>query len=439
MNRRRPIRVPLDGGAVLFVEESRALPLVSIVVSLRSAASHDPVDKAGLARVMGRMLRRGCEGLGAVEIEEAIDALGGEMGVDVSQSTMSVHAQVIRRNLAPFVDLLARIVGTPELREEELEHLKRQSIAELIGLRDRDRSLAQAAFRRSLFAGHPYARSVAGQRDSLDRIHREDVRAFHRAHFVRGNIVVGFAGDVSAEEAAPLATRLISALPAGARVEDTVGPPPPPKGRKLVLVDKPNRKLAHVVLGSLGTSPHDPDHFDLMTAVTILGGTFSSRLMREVRSKRGWSYGASASLAIERQRQAFWMATSPSASNAPPCVALKLDLLEELVTAGVTRREVSFVTQYLVRAHAFDVDTASKRLHEALDVELLGLPEDYYSSYVERVRRVTAASASEALRRRLDPEALVIAVVGTASETEEKLRAAIPRLSSCEIVPFDRD
>jgi len=210
-------------------------------------------------------------------------------------------------------------------------------------------------------------------------------------------------------------------------------------GRRLVFVDKPERTQTQVLIGSLGTQPHDEDHHALSVANAIFGGTFTSRLMREVRSKRGWSYGASARLGVDRHRQAFTMWTFPAATDAAACLALELDLLSTFVAKGITTRELSFIKRYLARSYAFEIDTAAKRMHQALDVELLDLPADYYSGYIAHVEGVTLETANGAVSRRLGAKDLLITVVGTASEILEPVRAAIPELASHEVVPFDRD
>jgi zinc protease len=205
------------------------------------------------------------------------------------------------------------------------------------------------------------------------------------------------------------------------------------------VVDKPERTQTQILVGTLGTSPHDADHVPLVVSTAVFGGTFTSRLMREVRSKRGWSYGASARTAIDRRRQAWVMWTFPAATDAAPCLELTVRLIETWVNAGVTPREASFIGRYLVRSHAFDVDTAAKRLHQALDVELLGLPGDYYSHWIDRVRAVTPDAANAAIKNRIHPENLLAVVVGTASQVLEPLRAALPGLTEASVVPFDAE
>ena len=133
------------------------------------------------------------------------------------------------------------------------------------------------------------------------------------------------------------------------------------------------------------------------------------------------------------------MWTFPAAADAARCVGIQLSLLERLLDKGATAREVSFARSYLTRSYAFERDTASKRLWQRLDVELLGLPKSYYAEYVERVNAVTVDDVNDALRRRLSAEDLLITVVATAETLRAPLEGAIPRLRDTRVVPFDHD
>ncbi|MGO9833868.1 MAG: M16 family metallopeptidase [Polyangiaceae bacterium] len=434
-----PLRFDLDGGALALLEPSRAIPLVSVVVALRCGSAKDPPGKEGLARIALRMLRRGAEGLTAEQIDFRIDSLGAEMAVDTAASTVGIHAQVIARNTDAFFDLLARLLAAPTFPDDEIERLKRESVGEIVEARDSDRVVAQKALQRTLFAGHPYSHNPGGTVKSVEAIERNDVLAFYRRHVVQANVVVGIAGDASPERAPVLARKLLAGLPRGeATVDDVVEPRMSP-GRRLLMVDKPERTQTQILVATMGTSPMDEDHVPLVVANAVFGGTFTSRLMKEIRSKRGWSYGASARLGVDRRRQGWVMWMFPSAQDSAPCLKLALELLETWVKGGVTRREVSFIQRYLVRSHAFDIDTAPKRLHQAIDVELLGLPRDYFTGWIRHVSAVTPEAATAAVKERIRPDDLLSVVVGTAAQVNDALKAAVPRLADASIVPFDTE
>lgn len=424
-------------GPLVFVEPSHALPLVSVLVAFRSGAAHDPPGRDGLARITARMLRRGAEGYTANQIEETVDSLGGELGADVAVSTSSVHLEVIKRSLDRFAELGATVLARPTFDPRELDRLLREAEAELIEARDSDRALCSRAFRRTLFAGHPYGRRVAGTIPSLRSITRDDVASFYARHYTRRNAILAISGDLEPEEARALAARLLDGLPEGEPIPDPVPPPERRPGRRLVFVDKPERTQMQMVLGGLGTDARDPDHVPLLVANTAFGGTFSSRLMQEVRAKRGWSYGAYARVAFDRQRDAFTMWTAPAASDAAACLKLQLELLHGLIEEGITEEELRFVKDYLVRSHAFEIDTARKRVHQPLEEALFDLPPGYHASYLSRVEAVTLEEANAALRARLSKDDLVISVVGTHAEIGGAIEAAVPGLAGVDVLPFD--
>lgn len=421
----------------VFIEPSSALPLVTVTVTFRSGAAYDPVGKEGLARAVVRMLRRGTRTMSAEAVEETIDGLGASFGGYASVDTLSVQFEVIKRSLDAMVDVAAQLIAEPAFDEVELGRLVRQSKAALIDERDSDSSLAHRALRKALFEGHPYGRRIAGTLSSLDRLSSEDCRAFHRQHFTRHDAVVAVSGDVSREEAERLVERLLAGLPIGQKMPDLIGAPLERQGRHLVFVDKPERTQIQTLVGRLGTDMHDADHTALIVANAAFGGTFTSRLMQEVRAKRGWSYGAYSRLSGDRQRSSFVMSAAPAAADAAACLALELDLLTTWIRDGLTLEELEFIKRYVVRSHAFSVDTARKRVRQRMTNVLYDLPPDHHERYIERVEAVTLDEANAAVRHRLSAGNLVMTVVGTHAEVGEAIVAWIPELASTTVLPYD--
>jgi zinc protease len=423
----------------LYVEESHVLPLVSIAIAVRAGASTDPPGKDGLTRIVATMLRRGCRGMTSRQIEEKIDSMGADLAIETGPSSVTVHADVIKRSVDEMVDLLALLLGEPTFDDVELGRLLRETKGELIDARDNDRWLAGRHFRRVLFDGHPYGRPVRGSINTLSVITRDNVVAQHRQHFTRGHVAIAISGDITREQAEQLAGRIVSRLPEGTRSPDEPPAPIATPGRRLVFVDKPDRTQAQILIGGIGSHPRDEGYVALHTSATVFGGTFTSRLMREIRSKRGWSYGASARLSYERKRDAFCMWTFPASKDAAACIGVELGLLDLWRTKGITSRELAFAKRYLVRSHAFDVDTPNKRVHQKLDIELFDLPEDHHTHYVDHVEQVTLGAANEAVLHHISTGDLVITVVGTHSIIGEAVAKAIPNLAAVQVVAFDAE
>jgi zinc protease len=422
-----------------FVEPSRDLPLVDVYFITRTGSAYDPAGKEGALNLALRALRRGTRSRTAQEIDATLDRAGAELATACDASSAMLHLTVIRRNLAPMLDLFAEILTEPSLPPDELAQVAREVRADLIDSRDDDRTLAGRFFRRTLFAGHPYGRPSAGTAERVVTLTRDDALAAWSLASRLDNVIIAANGDISDEELDAFARRVSAGLSSAMAPSTAIADPKAPAGRQLVLVDKPERSQTQIFIGGLGTYSGDRDHHALVLGNTVFGGTFSARLMREVRSKRGWSYGASSRLGRDRAREAWSMWTFPAAADAPACVALQLKLLEGLVEHGVTARELSFARSYLTRGHAFEVDTAGKRLWQRVEVDLLDLPEDYYTRYLDRLRAVTLDEVNAALRKRLKVRDLVLSVVCTAAELRAPLEAAVPHLRGTAVLPFDTD
>lgn len=421
----------------VLVESSPALPLVNLSVSLKTGSALDPPGQEGLMEILVRLMRRNAGGRTTRDNDLLVDGLGASLGADVVASTMGFHGTVISRSFEPFVQLLEETVCEASFREDDFARLKREIRAEMVEALDNDRSIAKRWFRRRMFRDHPYGRNVSGSPKSLDAIGLEDVEASRQRLFRKSALVFAFAGDVDQEHARTYAGRIGERLPNGVPHKDTSKDPEGPTGRTLLFVDKPERTQTQILIGCLGTHAGDDDHIALHVANTIFGGTFTARLTQEVRAKRGWSYGAYSSLPFDRKRHAFSMWTFPKASDAGPCIRLELEMLSDWLQNGVTKKELAWAKRYLVRSHAFAVDTAAKRVGLALDSLIYDLPARYYEDYVEHVQSVTLEQANEAVRNRISQDNLLVTVVGTAETTRKSVEDAIEGLSSTEVVAFD--
>ncbi|HSC87527.1 MAG TPA: pitrilysin family protein [Polyangiaceae bacterium] len=422
-----------------IVEADRAVPLVHVSIASKVGSLLDPIGKEGAARMLMRLMRRSGAGRSAEQADELVDRIGGHLGAEVTRSTAGFHGGVIARSQAAFLDFTFESLCQPRFAPGEFEQLRQESLAECTERLDDDRARARHFWLRKLFSGHPYGRPSGGTPESLRRVELSDLEELRERLFTRQHMRFAFAGAVDEPMAREAAARFHEALPVGREVAVDPADPVTPNGRTLVFVDKPERTQTQIVIGCLGTHAHDEDHTALHVGNTVFGGTFTSRLMQEVRAKRGWSYGTSSAVPFDRRRQAFSMWAFPQASDAAPCLELELQLLERWVKDGITARELAAAKKYLTRSHAFAVDTAQKRAALRLDESIYALPPGYQGSYLERVAAVTLEQVNEAIRRRITPEHLVITVLGTHAEIGARIEAAIPRLASAETVRFDAD
>lgn len=426
----------------LFVETNHDLPLCRAVVVVRRGAAldppnpRDPVDRSGLTNFSIELMARGAGGKTRLEIDQAMDALGGSIESVADHDAIYFETTVLRRNLDAALELLATVVLRPDFLVEEAEKLGRELLGQLDDLRDDDQNLARRFLQRELFANHPYGRSLLGTKATVATLDAATARAWHQETIKAERVLFGFAGDLVERDARALVEKHFAALPTGGTIAPPPPAPAPTRGRRLTLVDKPDRTQSQIYLAQTAPGWTHPDYAPLLVATTVFGGTFTARLMNEVRSKRGLSYGASARLLNARADKALVMHVFPSEEQTPETIELVEGLFRTWVTEGITDAELEFAKGYLAENFAFNLATPEERLDMRVAVDNCGLPVDYASTYVARIRAVTAADVRAAMQRHLRADDLEICLVATAETILPKLKAR-GLASEYQIVAYD--
>ncbi len=425
----------------LFVEESRELPLVRAQVTLPIGGGDDASELDGLAHFSSDLLARGAAGKSRTELDAAFDALGTSLGVGTNHDSSSFGFSVLHEHLDAAMALFADVLLRPDFPAKESEKLRRELAASLDELRDDDGALAQRFFPRALYGDHPYGRSVIGNSQTLERMNSELARRWHERVMVKTNLVFGFAGAISAAEASALVDGYFGHVPshgAGEKALLSARPALAPKtGLRLLLIDKPERTQSQILIGQPAPAWSHPDFLPLSIATCAFGGTFTARLMNEVRSKRGLSYGTSARLSHARGPKALTCHVFPSLEQTAETLELVLRLYQEWADQGLRPDEADFVRGYLSSSFAFQLATPEDRLDLQLSIALCGLPADYGTRYAEKVRAVSDQQIAHAMQQHLRPRDLQICIVSTADALRPRLEQAGLKFDSIETVAFD--
>jgi zinc protease len=425
-------------GSLVLVEENHDLPLVRVQVAVRTGAGDDAPGDDGLTNFASELMGRGAGGRTRAEIDAAFDALGTSLDVGSDYDGVTFDLAVLKEKLEPALALFADVLLRPDFPSAEADKLKRELAAQLDELRDDDGSLVRRYFTRALYGAHPYGRTVIGTEQSIARLALDGARAWHQRAIVGSQLVFGVAGDVDAGDAAKAIARHFATLPAGGSEPGARPTVARRQGMRLTLVDKPERTQSQILMGQPAPRWQDPDFLALQVATTAFGGTFTARLMDEVRSKRGLSYGASARVGQGRGAKALLAHVFPSLEQTPETLELVLRLWREWVEAGVTEREVEFARGYLAKSFAFSVATPEDRLELRTALELAGMPRDFADTFAARVSKVERADAVRALSSHLTARDLEITIVSTADELLPKLKEAkLLDGVTVEVVPYD--
>ena len=414
---------------LVIVEPSLDTPLVWFDVSIRGGASTDPMGLEGLHRHSSMLARRGAGKRDRAQLDDTLDALGAALDVSVSRDSMSLSGLALSRHLDAVIDLAADILAEPKFDDDEHARLLRETPQVLDEIRDDDSALATRWFDWLCCPGHPYGRTSLGTNASLAKIERQGAIDVWRREVVAGNLVIGLAGDVDEKTAERLVHRLVERLPASARPPGLVTTATevatlPQRGRRMILVDKPDRTQAQIRIGHLTVRYGHPDTPALAVAEAAFGGMFSSRLMQEIRVKRGWSYGAGCALRRSRLPHWFEIWTAAAIEVAGSAVALTLELLADYAAHGPTDDEVDFARSYLVGSMPFHVATARQRMQLAVRDAVFDLPLDYTAQLPVALAQLTADDVRAACARHLRPDDAVTVAVTTAESAKRALGEA---------------
>jgi zinc protease len=409
-------------------------PVVQVRVLLNTGALADPPGQEGLALLTWDSALRGAGELDRAHMAQALDALGAHLDVQVDKLGASLVGEVLLEHLDPFLDLLADTLLTPKLSDGDIEQVRAQLLADLTHLRDDDSALAHDAMGRYLYRGQALGRPTGGTEASLRAITPEMVREFHKHCVVAGNVRVGFAGPVDEATAKAL-------------VEKHIGLPPgtPPKvqlphavrdGRRLLLIDKPRHTQSEVVIAWPSVAAHHKDMTAIGIANAILGGTFTSRLNREIRELRGWSYNTWSALSSGPQLTTWALGFTPETADATPALELAMKILEELAQQGLTPQELRFAKDHLKGMHLASLETAERELAMRMRAHQLGMAPDAIDNYPQHVEAVDYKTIQRVLREHIRPEHLTAVVVGQARILDAKLRESAAQF---EVEPLPAD
>ena len=398
-----------NGARVYFVE-SRALPIVDVQVDFAAGSAYDPQAKAGLAT-----LTRGVLDLGAGELDENAIAgrladLGAQLGggADLDRASVSLRTLADETKREPALAILRSVLQAPRFAPDIIERELARRTAALKDALTRPDTLAVRAFWSALYPEHPYGRHATPE--SLAGLTRADVQAFYATHYRAERATVTLVGDLSRAQAEAIATRLVEALPSG--VPATALPVPQGYVAGETRIVHPSAQ-AHVYLGLPAIQRGDPDFFPLMVGnYSLGGGGFVSRLMKEVREKRGYAYSVYSSFSPLAQPGPFQIVLQTKGAQADEALAVAREVLARFVAEGPTAAELKAAKQNLVGGFPLRLDSNRKILDNAAVIGFYGLPLDYLDRYAANVERVSAADVKAAFARHVAPERLFTVVAG---------------------------
>jgi zinc protease len=405
-------------GIEVWLVRDPAVPLIAINFGFRGGNTQDPPEKGGVANMMASLLDEGAGELDGKTFQQRLERKAIELNFAAGRDTVRGTLRTLKDNQDEAFDLLRLALTAPRFEAAAVERIRSQIISRLQRLSTNPNDIASRAWWAAAFPGHPYGLPVSGTPESVARISVDDLKIYLKRTLTRDSLKIGVVGDIDPASAGRLIDRAFAALPAEGDLTPIANATLQGAGRRIVIdLDVPQ---AVVNFGGLGVLRSDPDFMPAYLMTHILGGgSFSSRLYREVREKRGLAYGVSDSL-LWLYHAGVHVGGTATRSDATKNA---LDVIESeaarMAKDGPTAEELDKAKTYLKGSFALGLDTSTKIANQLVSMQLDNLGIDYIERRPALIDAVTLADTKRAAKRLLD-SGLLVAIVGRPQDIAPK-------------------
>jgi zinc protease len=408
-------RMVLPNHLVLLVCEEHSLPFVTFQLLINSGSRQDPSGQEGLANLTARGLLLGSLNRSVNTINEEVDFMGASLNASVGKDVATLSLRILKKDLDKGFDLFMEALRRPAFPEEEIRREIEKTLAAIQSGEDEPGEVAQKEFQKTLFLKSPYGHPVEGTKESVARLTREAVLRFYQAHYHPNNSILAVVGDITVEEIKKkiiphLINWPMAEIP---KVPFTVAFA---NERKMIKIDRTITQ-ANIVLGHAGISRDNPNFYPFTVMNYILGsGGFSSRLVEEIRIKRGLAYSVTSYFDAGKYPGSFQIVLQTKNSSAREAISIALQQMERIRKDPVSEKELEGAKKYLIGSFPLRLDTQAKLASFITVLEYHGLGFDYASQYRSLIQSVTKEDVLRVAQKYLFPEKTILVVVGNLKE-----------------------
>ncbi len=403
-------RMTLSNQMVLLTSEEHSLPFVTLQLLIDAGSRRDSAGEEGAAYLTAKGLLLGTAKSGEKAINEELDFMGASLNSSPARDYATLTLRVLKKDLEKGFDLFMEVLTQPTFPREEVKREVQKTLASIQAAEDQPEDVAEKAFKENLFLSGPYRHPVEGTKKSLPSMTRETLDRFYKKYYHSNHSILAVVGDITQEE---VKTKLIPKLekwPKG-KTPDAAGTNIFAKGPKTVKIDRLLAQ-ANIILGHAGVSRDNPDFYALTVMNYILGGGgFSSRLMEEVRNKRGLAYSIYSFFEPGKFPGSFQIGLQTKNVSARQAIFLAREEIKRIQKEPVSEKEIEGARKYLTGSFPMRMDTQGKLVNFLLQVEYYGLGLDYPERYPRLIHGVTREDVLRVARKYLHPENCVLVVV----------------------------
>ncbi len=415
-------RVTLSNGMRLFLLEDHELPLISLSGRIRVGSIYEPADKVGLADITGEVMRTGgTTSRTGDELDDELEQIAASVETGIGQDSGYASVSVLKEDIGRGLAILADVLMHPAFRQDKIELAKMQHRSGIARRNDSPRSIASREFSKLIYGpDSAYARHT--EYAMIDSISRDDLVAFHRRFFGPNNMMLAVWGDFDAQEMIARIEKAFDGwekidldLPAKPEVDYAWRP-------SVNLVSRDDLNQSNIYLGHLGGRMSDPDYPALTLMNHILGGGFTGRLFKNVRSRQGLAYSVFGTYSAQYdQPGVFSLGCQTKSESTVHAIEAIVEEVRKIAAEPVTDEELELAKDSYLNSFVFHFDSTDKIIRRLMTYEYYGYPPDFLQTTRERIEKVTKTDILRAARAHLRPDALQILVVGRPEDFDRPL------------------
>ena len=411
-------KTQLRNGLTLMLLEQHEVPIISFSIIVKAGSTADPAGKEGLASLTAELLRKGTRRRTSEQIASDLDFIGGEFDMTASTDFTGGSAEFLKKDIRQGLELMTDIMLNPVFPQGEVTKIAAQRVDGIKSAKDRADSVIARYFNTYLYGKHAYARPVGGDEVSLAKLTRDDIQKFYETNYVPGNVIIAAAGDFNTAEMRSLIEQHFNAWPAKPAVPMKLDDPTPVRGKRLLLVDKPDSTQTYFYIGNVGVTRTNPDRVGIAVVNTIFGGRFTSRLNMALRIDTGLTYGARSGFDQRKLAGPFTISTYTKNSSTEEAINMALRVLGDLHSKGITETELASVKTYMKGQFPTSIETTNQLASTIARLEFYGLDENDINAYYAQIDALTVAETRRIINQYFPREDLVFVLIGKASEIQ---------------------
>ncbi len=401
-----------SGAKVLFVE-NHDLPMLDVAVHFDAGSRRDIPKRLGRASLTASLMQLGAGGLSEEVIAKRLADVGAQMGAsfEPDRAGYSLRTLSSAREREQAVQILAAVLTAPDFPDAVVQREKARVIAALQEEATQPASIASKAFSKAIYGAHPYGLPPDGEVETIAKLTREDLLNFYTLRYAAASAVVAIMGDVTRADAEAIAERLTTGLQADVACEDLPAVLPLAKAFA-ERIDHPASQ-AHILIGAPGIKRGDADYFALYLGNYVLGGGgFDSRILKEIRQKRGLAYSAHSYFAPMKQEGPFEIGMQTKKQDADTALKVAQETLVRFIQEGPSATELKQAKNNIILGFPLRIDSNAEILNYLGVIGFYDLPLTYLDDFPGKIKQVTAREIQDAFKRRVNPDKLVTVIVG---------------------------